>query len=117
MPSRGMISYVFVLSSPFPQLHIVWLSGQDWNPVSLTRGAGGQQQLFFCDPETKFSQSLGWNAGERTARYAMIIDHGKVVYAEKEPGKDVTVCSKRVNRCSVGKLLIFGHRFLAQRLC
>jgi peroxiredoxin len=29
--------------------------------------------------------------GERTARYAMIIDHGKVVHAEKEPGKDVTV--------------------------
>jgi alkyl hydroperoxide reductase 1 len=29
--------------------------------------------------------------GERTARYAMIIDHGKVVYAEKEPGRDVTV--------------------------
>jgi hypothetical protein len=24
----------------------------------------------------------------------MIIDHGKVVYAEKEPGKDVTVCSR-----------------------
>lgn len=29
--------------------------------------------------------------GERTARYAIIIDHGKVVYAEKEPGRDVTV--------------------------
>ena len=44
------------------------------------------------DPETKFSRSIGWTAGERTARYAMIIDHGKIVYAEKEPGKDVTVC-------------------------
>jgi alkyl hydroperoxide reductase 1 len=29
--------------------------------------------------------------GERTARYAMIIDLGKVIYAEKEPGRDVTV--------------------------
>ncbi len=27
----------------------------------------------------------------RTARYAMVIDHGKVLYAEKEPGRDVTV--------------------------
>jgi hypothetical protein len=25
----------------------------------------------------------------------MIIDHGKVVYAEKEPGKDVTVSIER----------------------
>jgi len=27
----------------------------------------------------------------RTARYAMVIDQGKVAYAEKEPGRDVTV--------------------------
>ena len=47
--------------------------------------------MFLTDPETKFSKSIGWTAGERTARYAMIVDHGKVVYAEKEPGKDVTV--------------------------
>lgn len=44
------------------------------------------------DPDTKFSKGLGWTSGERTARYAIIIDHGKIVYAEKEPGKDVTVC-------------------------
>jgi len=48
-------------------------------------------QLFLSDPGTKFSQSIGWTTGERTARYAIIIDHGKVVYAEKEPGRDVTV--------------------------
>lgn len=47
--------------------------------------------LFLSDPETKFSKSIGWNLGERTARYALIIDHGKIVYAEKEPGRDVTV--------------------------
>lgn len=51
-------------------------------------------QLFLSDPETKFSKSIGWNLGERTARYALIIDHGKVVYAEKEPGRDVTVSSQ-----------------------
>ena len=48
-------------------------------------------QLFLSDPETKFSKSIGWNMGDRTARYAMIIDQGKVVYAEKEPGREVTV--------------------------
>jgi alkyl hydroperoxide reductase 1 len=31
--------------------------------------------------------------GERTARYALVIDNGKIVYAEKEPGREVTVSS------------------------
>lgn len=35
-------------------------------------------QLFLTDPEAKFSKSIGWTRGERTGRYAMIIDHGKV---------------------------------------
>jgi len=49
--------------------------------------------LFLSDTDAKFSKSIGWDRdeGRRTARYAMIIDHGKVVYAEKEPGRDVTV--------------------------
>ena len=48
------------------------------------------------DPETKFSKSIGFTMGERTARYAMILDHGKITYAEKEssPG-EVTVSSFR----------------------
>lgn len=50
-------------------------------------------QLFLSDPGTKFSQSIGWTMGERTARYAIVVDHGEVVYAEKEPGRDVTVSS------------------------
>jgi hypothetical protein len=45
------------------------------------------------DPDRKFSQGLEWTAGDRLARYAMILDKGKVVYAEKEPGRDVTVRS------------------------
>ncbi|KAK5954406.1 peroxiredoxin type-2 [Knufia fluminis] len=50
--------------------------------------------LFLSDPDCKFSKSIGWDVGvspNRTARYAMVVDHGKVVYAEKEPGRDVTV--------------------------
>ena len=47
-------------------------------------------QLFLSDPDAKFSKSIGW-AGEegRTYRYAIIIDHGKVTYAEKEKEKNV----------------------------
>ncbi|MCJ1311272.1 hypothetical protein MMC25_004943 [Agyrium rufum] len=48
--------------------------------------------LFMTDPEIKFSKAIGWTMGERTARYALVIDHGKVTYAEKEEkGSDVTV--------------------------
>jgi peroxiredoxin len=48
-------------------------------------------QLFLSDVGAKFSQSIGWTKGERTARYAMVIDHGKVTYAEVEPAGDVGV--------------------------
>lgn len=29
--------------------------------------------------------------GERAARYAIVVDHGKITYAEKEPARGVTV--------------------------
>ena len=47
------------------------------------------------DPGIAFSKSIGWTKGpERTGRYAIVIDHGKIVYAEVEPAGDVTVsCS------------------------
>jgi alkyl hydroperoxide reductase 1 len=51
------------------------------------------RQLFLSDPGTAFSKKLDWTLGERTARYALVIDHGKIVYAEKEPGREVTVSS------------------------
>jgi alkyl hydroperoxide reductase 1 len=50
-------------------------------------------QLFLCDSGTEFSKKLGWAMGERTARYAVVVDNGKIVYAEKEPGREVTVSS------------------------
>ncbi|RMZ91969.1 hypothetical protein DV736_g802, partial [Chaetothyriales sp. CBS 134916] len=54
-------------------------------------GVKNDDILFLSDGEAKFSKSIGWNLGERTARYAIIVDKGKVVYAEKEPGREVTV--------------------------
>ena len=55
------------------------------------------------DADTAFSKKIGWTMGERTSRYAMIVDHGKVSYAEKEPGGDVTV-----SRMGKGILMAFG---------
>lgn len=54
-------------------------------------------QMFMSDAGIAFSKSIGWTRGaDRTGRYAIVIDHGKVVYAEKEPGGDVTVCLDQV---------------------
>lgn len=34
------------------------------------------------DTGPAFSKSIGWFNGDRTWRYAIVVDHGKVVYAE-----------------------------------
>ncbi len=36
------------------------------------------------DANADFSRSIGWTNGERTGRYAVVVDHGKVVYAEAD---------------------------------
>ncbi|EEH06313.1 allergen Asp F3 [Histoplasma capsulatum G186AR] len=61
-----------------------------WGKANMVTG---NDILFLSDPDAAFSKSIGWTMGERTARYALILDHGKVTYAEKEPGRDVTVSS------------------------
>lgn len=40
-------------------------------------------QIFATDGEAKFSKSIGWTMGERTGRYAIIVDNGKVTYAQE----------------------------------
>ncbi|KAI0509231.1 putative peroxiredoxin-5 [Xylaria bambusicola] len=54
-------------------------------------GIKDESIIFATDNEAAFSKSIGWTLGPRTARYAIIVDHGKVVYAEKEPAGDVGV--------------------------
>ena len=52
----------------------------------------GDDFFIFASDDQGFSKSIGWTMGERTARYAIAIDHGKVLYAEKEEvGKNMTV--------------------------
>lgn len=58
-------------------------------------------KLFMADTETKFSEKIGWHMADtgRNLRYAIAIDHGKVIYAEKEEGREIKVCvvsSRRV---------------------
>jgi alkyl hydroperoxide reductase 1 len=50
--------------------------------------------LFLSDPQAKFSKSIGWADDEgRTGRYAIVIDHGKVTYAAREPSMNhLEVC-------------------------
>jgi hypothetical protein len=43
-------------------------------------------KLFLSDLDAKFSKSIDWAdaASGRTGRYALVIDHGKVTYADIE---------------------------------
>ncbi|KAL2846641.1 Redoxin [Aspergillus pseudoustus] len=47
----------------------------------------GEDILFLSDPDARFSSSIGWANAGRTGRYAIIIDHGKVTYADIETKK------------------------------
>ena len=60
----------------------------------------GDKILGLSDAGANFSSSIGWSKdltaagmGIRTARYAMVVDDGTVVYAEKEPAGGVSVSS------------------------
>ncbi|CAH0039267.1 unnamed protein product [Clonostachys solani] len=49
-------------------------------------GVSDEFIVFASDSDLKFSKSLGWtvNNGERSDRWAIVVDHGKVTYAAKE---------------------------------
>ena len=59
-----------------------------WGKVN---GVKGDEVLFLSDTKTFFSKNYGWQAGmgDRNGRWAMVFDHGKVIYAENEksPGE------------------------------
>lgn len=84
LKSKG-VDIVAVLASNDPFVMSAWRKA---NSVK-------DNVLFLSDPEAAFSHSIGWTAGSpasiRTARYAIVIDHGKVIYAGKEEARGVTV--------------------------
>ena len=57
-------------------------------------GVKEEKILFLSDDGSKFATSLGLSQGgegSRLLRFAMIVDKGRIVYCEKEPGREVTV--------------------------
>lgn len=85
------------------------------NAWSKANGIKNDEILFLEDPEAKFSKSIGWTMGPRTARYAIVIDKGTVIYAGKdEKGQlDVNFMARRDEE----KLLTGIDRFPLRRLC
>lgn len=64
--------------------------------------------MLMSDPDIAFWKSIGWTRGaDRTGRYAMVFDHGKIVYAENEPGGDFTVCLDELERIVTAQNLTF----------
>ncbi|GKZ22845.1 peroxiredoxin Asp f3 [Aspergillus brasiliensis] len=47
----------------------------------------GDDILFLTDPDARFANTLGWANAGRTGRFAIVIDHGKVTYAQIETEK------------------------------
>jgi alkyl hydroperoxide reductase 1 len=43
------------------------------------------------DTNLAFCKKIGWFNGEKAARFAMVVDHGKVEYSGKEPVRGVSV--------------------------
>jgi len=50
------------------------------------RSCTDSQKLFLADTETKFAEKIGWYYKDmsRNQRFAIVVDHGKVTYAEVE---------------------------------
>ncbi|MCJ1344054.1 hypothetical protein MMC31_002254 [Peltigera leucophlebia] len=83
---------------------------------SKANGVKGDDILFLSDGGAGFSSKHGWTRGERTGRYALIIDHGKVVYAENEPGSDVTQASAQASETATeDQALNHSHQNRIQR--
>lgn len=69
---------------------VVWIRHSRSPPADSNRRGGfslltdSLSQIFASDDGIAFSKSIGWDMGERTARYVIVVDHGKVVHAAKE---------------------------------
>jgi peroxiredoxin len=86
------------------------IGGQSAEQVQVN-GVKGDEVLFLSDTKTFFSKNYGWAAGmgDRNGRWAMVFDHGKVTYAEKEksPG-EVTVSFRNLSKGEGSALILFS---------
>ncbi|KAK1763529.1 Redoxin [Phialemonium atrogriseum] len=72
--------------------HVVIIASNDAFVMSAwgkANGVSGDFIIFASDAGLEFSKRIGWTAGDRTLRYAVIVDHGKVTYAEKDVPKSI----------------------------
>ncbi|ANB15015.1 Ahp1p [Sugiyamaella lignohabitans] len=83
------VDQVIVLSANDPFVQSAW---------GKALGVKNNDIIFASDGNAAFSKSIGQTLdltdkglGIRTSRYAIIVDDGKVVYNEQEPGADVSV--------------------------
>jgi alkyl hydroperoxide reductase 1 len=76
---------------------IVLATNDPFVQAAWSKALGDKGNLIFAsDGNAEFSKSIGFCLGQtpfgvRTSRYAIVVDHGKVTYAEQEPGRQVTV--------------------------
>ena len=66
---------------------VIFISGNDHWDISAWGKANNvhdQTIIFASDDNCAFSNSIGWANGSRPLRYALIVDNGKVVYAETD---------------------------------
>lgn len=87
------------------------------NAWSKANGIKNDEILFLEDPEAKFSKSIGWVMGPRTARYAIVIDKGTVIYAGKDERGKLDVSFLMGGGVDEGKWLTGLDRLLLRRLC
>ncbi|KAK0729972.1 Redoxin [Lasiosphaeris hirsuta] len=72
LKARGVDQVIFIASNDH------WVMAA-WGKAN---GVKDDSILFMSDAGLAFSKSIGWIQGDRTQRYAIIVDHGKVVYAD-----------------------------------
>jgi len=56
------------------------------SPSQMQSSYTNNHKLFLADTESKFAEKIGWYMKDmgRNQRFAIVVDHGKVTYAEVE---------------------------------
>jgi alkyl hydroperoxide reductase 1 len=74
LKSKGVDLVAFIASND------AWVMNA-WGKINQ---ANGKDVLLLSDTKTFFSKNYGWSAGmgDRNGRWAMVIDNGKITYAE-----------------------------------
>ncbi|KAM7209693.1 Redoxin [Naviculisporaceae sp. PSN 640] len=72
LKAKGVDQVIFIASND------AWVMSA-WGKAN---GISDEKILFMSDSGLEFSKIIGWIKGDRTLRYAIVVDHGKVVYAD-----------------------------------